>query len=82
VVQAYEFDSENDMWNTFGTRLHGDEKNTGSKSGYVINYSDDGLTMVMGDRGTDEGGRSRGHAHIYKYINKEWIQMGPNGKSA
>jgi len=48
----------------------------------VIGYSDDGLTMVMGDRGTDEGGRSRGHAHIYKYINKEWIQMGPNGRSA
>jgi len=54
---------------------------TGAKSGYVISYSDDGLAMAMGDRGTDQGGRSRGHAHIYKYINDEWIQQGPDGKT-
>lgn len=37
--------------------------------------------MAMGDHGTDEGGRSRGHAHIYLYIDDEWIQQGPNGKT-
>ena len=74
VVQAYEF--ENESWIDFGERLHGNI--TGSKSGYLISYSDDGLTMAMGDRGTSEGGRSRGHAHIYKYIDNEWVQRGPN----
>jgi len=74
VVQAYEF--ENESWIDFGERLHGNI--TGSKSGYLISYSDDGLTMAMGDRGTSEGGRSRGHAHIYKYIENEWVQVGEN----
>jgi len=38
--------------------------------------------MAMGDRGTDGGGRSRGHAHIYIYFNDKWIQQGPDGKTA
>ena len=75
-VQAVEYD--NGVWSNFGERLHANF--TGSKSGYVISYSDDGLTIAMGDRGTSEGGRSVGHAHIYKYIGEKWMQHGPNGK--
>ena len=74
IVQAYQF--ENDNWVDFGERLHANI--TGSKSGYVISYSDDGLSMAMGDRGTSEVGQNGGHAHIYKYINGRWIQDGPN----
>jgi len=76
VVQAFEF--EDDSWVNFGDRLHGGIEDP--ESGYVISYSDSGVTMAMGDRGTIEGGCSHGHAYSFKYMDGKWMQHGPNGK--
>jgi hypothetical protein len=50
------------------------------KSGYFISLSDDGTIIAMSDPGTSgkPGGGVTGHAHIYKYDGKSWMQRSPN----
>jgi len=74
VVQAYQW--INGVWEQLGGKLHAGIE--GPKSGFVVSLSGDGLTIGMGDSGSSTGGRSQGHAHIYKFIDNEWVQVGPN----
>ena len=74
VVQAYQW--VNGDWEQLGGNLHAGIE--GPKSGFVVSLSGDGLTIGMGDSGTSTGGRGRGHAHIYKFIDNDWMQVGPN----
>jgi len=74
VVKAYQW--INGVWVNLGNKLHAGI--SGDKSGYVVSLSGDGLAIGMGDSGSSTGGRSRGHAHIYKFVDHDWEQVGPN----
>jgi hypothetical protein len=76
VVQAFQF--ENSNWKQLGGNMHA--LKTGSKSGYLVDLSDDGTKIGMGDPGTGSGGRGRGHAHIFQLMSdiNDWKQIGPD----
>jgi len=74
VVKAYQW--INGGWVELGKKIHAGI--IGDKAGYVVSLSGDGLAIGMGDSGTSTGGRSRGHAHIYKFVDNDWEQVGPD----
>jgi hypothetical protein len=60
----------NDVWNAYGDNLHAGIN--GTKSGYVVAFSDDGSVIGMGDPGTSSAGRNvNGHAHVFHSHNED-----------
>jgi hypothetical protein len=76
VVEVYDYDEGTKEWKLVGENIHADKP--GKKTGYWVSMSNDGRTIGMGDPGTSEGGRSRGHAHTYRFDGSHWNQIGPD----
>jgi hypothetical protein len=62
------------IWTQIGDDIYGFESH--QLFGWAVNISDDGSTIAVGARATDEHGTNTGHVRIFENIAGSWVQIG------
>lgn len=64
----------NSSWVQQGFGINGKEEF--DNSGRSVSLSEDGLTVAIGSRYSQDSGYYRGHVSVYKYLSGNWVQLG------
>jgi len=75
-TRIYKYNVFTSEWEQLGLDIDGEASR--DFSGEAVSLSKDGLTVVIGATGNDDGGNFSGHARIYQLneITDEWEQLG------
>ena len=75
---VYVYEWLNNEWTRIGNDLSADLSTASSSFGKYIDFNNDGTILVIGSSGHGYNGINSGAAHIYKWINNNWKQIGEN----
>jgi hypothetical protein len=71
-VSIYEW--SDGLWSLKGNEINGES--AGDQSGFSLNMSEDGNTIVIGAPFNDGNGPNSGHARVYSWDGQSWNQKG------
>ena len=75
-VRIFRFDRTKNNWVQMGGDIDGEAE--GDYSGFSVDLSDDGTTVVIGADLNDGAGQYAGHARVFRYdtLEGDWFQQG------
>jgi len=70
--------THNNIWTQLGIDIDGE--NAQDEAGFSVSLSADGSVIAIGARKNDDSGNNSGNVRVFKFVSKNWTQMGSSIK--